>query len=70
VLILDDTWTTGSNAQAAALAVRRAGAAKVSIMVVARCLSPGYGPTANFIKTRLQQDYDPSSYSVTGGACL
>jgi hypothetical protein len=46
---------------------KRSGAAKVSVMVVARCLSPGYGSTANFIKTRLQQDYDHAGCPVTGG---
>jgi hypoxanthine-guanine phosphoribosyltransferase len=69
VLILDDTWTTGSNAQSAALAVRRAGAVAVSVMVIARWLSPGYGATAEFIKTRLQRDYDPSRCPVTGASC-
>jgi hypothetical protein len=36
VLILDDTWTTGANAQSAVLAARGAGAAAVSVMVVGR----------------------------------
>jgi hypothetical protein len=69
VLILDDTWTTGSNAQSAALTVRRAGAAAVSVMIIGRWLSPGHGPTADFIKTRLQCDYDPTRCPVTGGRC-
>jgi orotate phosphoribosyltransferase len=69
VLILDDTWTTESSAQSAALAVRRAGAAAVSVMVVGRWLSPGHGVTANFVATRLQRDYDPDLCPVTGGDC-
>jgi hypothetical protein len=69
VLILDDTWTTGSNAQSAALAVRRAGAAAVSVMVVGRWLSPGFGNTTAFIRTRLLTDYDPAICPVTGGEC-
>lgn len=36
VLLIDDTWTTGGNAQSAALALRAAGAAKVAIVVVGR----------------------------------
>ena len=36
VLLIDDTWTTGGNAQSAALALRSAGAAKVAIVVVGR----------------------------------
>src|SRR5271163_303868 len=50
VLILDDVWTTGSNAQSASLAVRRAGAAAVSVMVVGRWLSPDRRLAANFIQ--------------------
>jgi hypothetical protein len=69
VLILDDTWTTGSNAQSAVLTLRRAGAKAVSVMVVGRWLSPNYGKTAAFIKTRLQRDYDPDVCPVTGGRC-
>lgn len=69
VLVLDDMWTTGSNAQSAALALRRAGAAAVSVMVLARWLNPGYGMTGEFIKTRLQRDYDPDICPVTGGTC-
>jgi hypothetical protein len=69
VLVLDDTWTTGSNAQSAALALRRAGAVAVSVMVVGRWLSPGFGKTAEFIRTRLGRGYDPDVCPVTGGLC-
>jgi hypothetical protein len=69
VLILDDVWTTGSTAQSAALAVRRAGAAAISIMVVGRWLNPDRRLTPNFIATRLQHDYDPDICPVTGGDC-
>ncbi len=68
-LVLDDVWTTGSNAQSAALAVRRAGAAAVSVMVVGRWLSPDQRPAADFIATRLHRDYDPDICPVTGGKC-
>jgi hypothetical protein len=69
VLILDDTWTTGANAQSAVLAARRAGAAAVSVMVVGRWLRPEFGRNAQFIKTRLARDYDPSICPVTGAGC-
>jgi adenine/guanine phosphoribosyltransferase-like PRPP-binding protein len=69
VLILDDVWTTGSNAQSAALAVRRAGAAAVSVLVVGRWLSPDRRGMADFIATRLHRDYDPDICPVTGGDC-
>jgi hypothetical protein len=69
ILVLDDTWTTGSNTQSAALTLRRAGADQVSVMVVGRWLSRTYGNNAEFIKTRLRRDYDPGICPVTGGAC-
>ena len=69
VLVLDDMWTTGSNAQSAAVALRRAGAAAVSVMVVGRWLKPDHPRTAHFIDTRLQRDYDPDLCPVTGGQC-
>jgi hypothetical protein len=36
VLLIDDTWTTGGNAESAALALRTAGAATVAIVVIGR----------------------------------
>ena len=69
VLLLDDTWTTGSNAQSAALTVRRAGAAAVSVMVVGRWLSPGYASSARFISDHLKNDYDTGICPVTGAGC-
>jgi hypothetical protein len=70
VLILDDVWTTGSTAQSAALAVRRAGAAAVSVMVVGRWLNRDRRSSTHFIATRLRRDYDPDICPVTGGECL
>jgi hypothetical protein len=69
VMVLDDSWTTGSNAQSAALTLRRAGASAVSVMVIGRWLNPSFGPTADFIKTRLTQAYDPRVCPITGGRC-
>ena len=69
VLVLDDVWTTGSNAQSAALALRRAGAAAVSVMVIGRWLNPCHPLSARFIRERLQDDYDPLVCPVTGHRC-
>ena len=69
VLVLDDTWTTGSNAQSAAMTLRGAGAARVSVMVVGRWLSPGYGNTGRFIQDYLRNDYDTEVCPVTGAEC-
>ena len=67
VLLLDDTWTSGSRTQSAALTLRRQGAAHVSVLVIGRYLKPG--PHAEFISTRLDRDYDPRRCPVTGGEC-
>ena len=40
VLVVDDTWTTGSNAMSAAWSLRNAGAESVSIVVIGRWNNP------------------------------
>jgi len=69
VLVLDNVWTTGSNAQSAALTLRRAGAAAVSVLLmIGRWLSSRNAVSARFID-ELQGDYDPLVCPVTGGRC-
>jgi hypothetical protein len=67
VLLLDDTWASGSHVQSAALALRRAGAHKVSALVVARWIKPNFGGNAAFLKSL--SDYDPMLCPWTGGTC-
>jgi len=43
VLLIDDTWVSGSSAQSAAAALRRAGAAHVACVVIGRWLTPSFG---------------------------
>jgi hypothetical protein len=69
VLLLDDTWTSGANAHSAALTLRRAGAQRVSVLVIGRWLVPRYGRNRQFIRDRLQHPYDPRVCPVTGGDC-
>jgi hypothetical protein len=69
VLVIDDVWTTGSNAQSAALALRRAGAAEVSIIVIARWLNSRHRLSAKFIRERLRDNYDPLVCPVSGQGC-
>ena len=59
ILLLEDTWTTGGNAQSATLTLRDGGAASVTIVVLARWLKPEKSPTATFVTSRLTNDYDP-----------
>jgi hypothetical protein len=40
VLLLDDTWVSGASAQSAAAALKRAGAARVAVVVLGRHLNP------------------------------
>jgi len=43
VLLIDDTWTTGANAQSAATALKLAGAGPVAAVVIGRHLNRGWG---------------------------
>ncbi len=67
MLLIDDTWTTGGHAQSAVLALRRAGAAWVSVLVVGRWLKEDYGDNREFIANL--GDYDPCLCPWTGAAC-
>lgn len=42
VLLIDDTWTTGSNAQSAAWSLKDAGAGAVGVLVIGRHVQPTY----------------------------
>jgi hypothetical protein len=68
VMVIDDVWTTGSNAQSASLALRRAGAAAVSVVVLARWLNVHDPTCATFIRG-LGGKYDPLVCPVTGRRC-
>lgn len=59
VLLIDDTWASGGHAESAAAALKRAGAARVTILVLARWLSPQRGETSDFMKNELTQVFDP-----------
>jgi predicted amidophosphoribosyltransferase len=49
VLLIDDTWTTGANAQSAAAALRRAGAGTVVAVVIGRHVNRGWRENATQI---------------------
>ncbi|MGX2996098.1 ComF family protein [Streptomyces sp. JNUCC 64] len=50
VLLVDDTWTTGSHAQSAAATLKSAGAGRVAVVVLGRHLNIGYGTTASHVE--------------------
>jgi hypothetical protein len=55
VLLIEDTWTSRGNAQSAALTLRDAAAASVTI-ALARWLNPDEQPTGEFLSSRLTED--------------
>jgi predicted amidophosphoribosyltransferase len=68
VLLVDDTWATGGHAQSAALALKKAGASRVSLLVVARWLKPDFGDNERFLR-KLKIPYDPAVCPWTGTEC-
>jgi len=69
VLLIDDAWASGGHAQSAALALRTASAARVSLLVVARWIKEDYGDNATFLRDLADRDYDPEVCPWTGDAC-
>lgn len=69
VVLFDDTWTTGGNAQSAAAVFRKVGARAVTIMVMGRWLNPDYPGTGAFITEHLTCDYDFAHCPVEPSRC-
>jgi hypothetical protein len=69
VLLLEDTWAGGGNAQSAAAALKKAGALRVSVLVVARWIKDDFGDNAKFLSALSGHDYDPGICPWTGGSC-
>ncbi len=70
VLLVDDTWARGGHAQSAVLALRAAGAARVSVLVAARWINEEFGGNAAFLRGLSGRDYDPALCPWTGAACV
>jgi hypothetical protein len=71
VVVFDDTWASGGHAQGAGRRLRVSGAAKVSVLVLARILDPGFDETtAGFVHNRLDGvPYELEICPVTGSSC-
>jgi predicted amidophosphoribosyltransferase len=69
VLLMDDTWASGGHAQSAALALRRAGAGRVSSLVAGRWINREDGNNAAFLRDLAKRDYEPRVCPWTGGDC-
>jgi len=68
IVLIDDTWTTGGHAESAVAALKRAGATRVTLLILARWLDPGRGNTDAFMKHELTWDFDPDRCPL-GAAC-
>lgn len=70
VLVIDDSWVTGSNAQGVAGALKASGVSDVSIFTVANVLEPSWEPNQLFISTRLSGvAFEKTRCPWTGGPC-
>jgi predicted amidophosphoribosyltransferase len=57
VLLIDDTWTTGANAQSAAAALKQAGATNVASLVVGRHVNREWGQNDRILRA-LETPFD------------
>jgi hypothetical protein len=70
VVVVDDSWVTGSNAQGVASMLKQSGALRVSSLAVARVMRPGFGANPEFIRSRLAgSTFDGHRCPWTGGEC-
>ena len=64
ILLIDDTWVTGSSAQSAAAALRQAGAGRVGFVVIGRWLTLSFGGEWGTVRDKyghLPKQFDWSS---------
>lgn len=66
--VVEDAWVSGSKAQSAALALKAAGAARVTVLALAKWLRYDWQDHRALIDT-LADPYDATLCPVTGGAC-
>ena len=64
VLLLEDSWVSGSSAQSAAAALKRAGARRVAVIVLGRHLDPADRFGAALAARATETSYDPGRCAV------
>lgn len=70
VVIIDDSWVSGASAQSLAVTLKQAGVDQVSMLSIARVLSPHWAPNRPFLKGVLPTlRYDWTICPWTRGAC-
>lgn len=67
VLLLEDSWVSGSSAQSAAAALKRAGARRVAVIVLGRHLDPADRFGAPLAARLAELPYHPGRCAVHGG---
>jgi hypothetical protein len=68
VLVVDDAWISGAKAQSAAVALKAAGAHRVTILCIGRWLRHDWADHRTFIEG-LDDPYDPDRCPISGYAC-
>ena len=68
VLLLEDSWVSGSSAQSAAAALKRAGARRVAVIVLGRHLDPAGRFGAPLAARLAELPYDPGRCAVHDGS--
>jgi len=58
VLLVDDSWVSGAKPQAAATALKAAGAEAVAILTVGRWFKLGYPPNTEWLKNKRKAAWD------------
>ena len=58
VLLVDDTWTTGANAQSAAARLRLAGAERVAVVVLGRWFDADHPPASPYVAGARGEPFD------------
>src|SRR5262249_1004983 len=69
VLGLEDTWVTGGHSKALAVALKRAGAAIVTVLPICLLLNPAWGANATFSQSPHRRLWSPDICPVTGSDC-
>jgi predicted amidophosphoribosyltransferase len=62
IILVEDTWVTGSTAVSAAGALLEAGASEVAIMPIARVLNDGFWPPDHPYREAMKAPYDHSAW--------
>lgn len=69
VMVIDDTWTSGAHIQSVAMALKKAGAAKVSALAVARWLDSDERSRRVYNQHIRPCPYNPEICPWTGAGC-